>query len=285
MFEVKVQDYDFRVDPSNPNHPSTMFMNMIPPGSRVLEVGCANGALSEYLTRQLGCEVVGVEWNSQAALQAGRYCTHVIVGDVEKDALDRAEGRFDAITFGNVLEHLVSPGTVLKRCRPLLSSRGFVLISVPNVAHYTLRLSLLRGRFDYQQRGMLDHTHLRFFTLRTARRMLIDAGYQIAAFDTPYSMRGARLVRKCKPLETFLKRHLTTLIANGFVFKAVPDSQRAGRPPPTRSFADSRGVLAGYDLVGRLQDCGGSAPCRTQGTARLDCHFELQRRAGHTQLP
>lgn len=233
MFEVKVQDYDFRVDPSNPNHPLTMFMNMIPPGSRVLEVGCANGALSEYLTRQLGCEVVGVEWNSQAALQAGRYCTHVIVGDVEKDALDRAEGRFDAITFGDVLEHLVSPGTVLKRCRQLLSSRGFVLISVPNVAHYTLRLSLLRGRFDYQQRGMLDHTHLRFFTLRTARRMLIDAGYQIAAFDTPYSMRGARLVRKCKPLETFLKRHLTTLIANGFVFKAVPDGQWPDdlRPP------------------------------------------------------
>ena len=83
----------------------------------------------------------------EAALQAERHCTHVIVGDVEKDALDRAEGRFDVITFGDVLEHLVSPGTVLSRCRHLLSDRGFVLISVPNVAHYTVRLRLLRGRF------------------------------------------------------------------------------------------------------------------------------------------
>lgn len=226
MFEVRVQDYDFRIDPSNPNSTATKFIQMIPSGGRVLEVGCANGALSEYLTRQLGCEVVGIELNPEAAFQAERGCSRVIVGDVEKDALDRAEGKFDVITFGDVLEHLVSPGTVLSRCRHLLSSKGFVLISIPNVAHYTVRLRLLGGQFDYQQQGPLDHTHLRFFTLRTARQMLADSGYRILAFDIAYAMRGARLVRRCRPLESFLKRHLTRLIGCQFIFKAVPDSER-----------------------------------------------------------
>jgi methionine biosynthesis protein MetW len=226
MFEVGLQDYDFRIDPSNANSPITKFIQMIPRGSRVLEVGCANGALSAYLTRELACEVVGIELNPEAAYQAERHCSRVIIADVEKDALDRAEGRFDVITFGDLLEHLVSPGTVLSRCRHLLSSTGFVLISVPNVAHYTVRLRLLRGQFDYEHHGLIDHTHLRFFTLRTARQMLADSGYQISAFDIAYAMRGARLVRRCRPLESFLKRHLTGLIGCGFIFKAVPDSER-----------------------------------------------------------
>jgi SAM-dependent methyltransferase len=240
MFEVKVQDYGFRIDPSNANSPATKFIQMIPRGSRVLEVGCANGAFSAYLTRNLACEVVGIELNVEAASQAERHCSRVIVGDVEKDALDRAQGAFDVITFGDVLEHLVSPGTVLSRCRRLLSSKGFVLISIPNVAHYTVRLRLLRGQFDYQPRGLLDYTHLRFFTLRTARQMLADSGYQISAFDIAYAMRGARLVRKCRPVESFLKRHLTALIGCGFIFKAVPDSGWPDDLRPPAQPADQR---------------------------------------------
>jgi methionine biosynthesis protein MetW len=231
LFGVRVQGYDVRIDPSNANSPITKFIEMIPRGSRVLEVGCAKGALSRYLTRELGCDVVGLELNPEAAVEAERHCSHVIVGDIEKDALDRADGVFDVITFGDVLEHLVSPGAVLSRCRHLLSRAGFVLISIPNVAHYTLRLRLLRGHFDYEERGLLDYTHLRFFTLRTARQMLVGSGYRIAAFDVVYAMRGARLVRKFRPVESFLKRHLTALIGCGFVFKAVPDNERASFCP------------------------------------------------------
>ena len=221
MFEERVQDYSFQIDPSDPNNARTKFIRMIPRGSRVLEVGCANGSLAGYLTQHLGCEVVGIELNPEAAREAEFHCSHIIVGDVERGALDRAEGIFDVITFGDVLEHLVLPGAVLSRCRSLLSDEGFLLLSIPNVAHYMLRFRLLLGQFDYEQYGLLDRTHLRFFTLRTARQMLAESGYRISEFDIVYAVHGGRIIRRCGPLERFLKRHLTGLIGNQFIFKAT----------------------------------------------------------------
>jgi SAM-dependent methyltransferase len=169
----------------------------------------------------MGCEVVGIELNPEAAKRAAQHCATVIVGDVEKDALERLTGKFDVITFGDVLEHLVCPGAVLLRSRAYLTENGCVLVSLPNVAHYTIRLRLLLGRFDYEQCGLMDHTHLRFFTLRTAKRMLEEAGYAICDFDVVHEMRGTRLLRRYKRLESFIKRHFATLIALQFVFKAV----------------------------------------------------------------
>ncbi len=230
MFDHRVQSYDFRVDPSNSNNPTAKFISFIPRGSRVLEVGCANGALSAYLTRKLDCEVVGIELNSEAARLAERHCSRVIVDDVEKGALDEARGKFDVITFGDVLEHLVLPGSVLARCRGLLSKGGFVLVSVPNVAHYSVRLRLFRGQFDYEQYGLLDRTHLRFFTARTARRMLADSGYRIASFDIVCAMRGWRFVKKYALLQSFVKRRLTGIVGYQLIYKAVPCAEDCGVP-------------------------------------------------------
>ena len=234
MFEEIVQNYPFKIDPTESNNPATKFINLIPRGSRVLEVGCANGALSAYLTQQMNCEVVGIELNPEAAKLAEQHCSCVILGDVEKDALDRAHGKFDVITFGDVLEHLVVPGAVLARCRKLLRSRGFILISIPNVAHYSVRFRLLWGRFDYQQYGLLDRTHLRFFTLRTAKQMLAESGYQISAFDVVCAVRGWQFVQKCGPLESVLKQRLAGLVGYQLIFRASPLQDRHckvdGRP-------------------------------------------------------
>ncbi len=221
MFDHRLGFYDLRVDPANSNHPHSKFIRMVGSRRRVLEVGCATGYLSAYLSRQLGCEVVGIELNPQAAELARQHCASVIVGDVEKDAFKSLTGLFDVILFGDVLEHLVCPGAVLSLCKDYLAQNGCVLISIPNIAHYSIRMHLLLGRFNYQEQGLLDRTHLRFFTLRTARQLIEEAGYEIADFDVVYYMRGMRLVQSSGRLERFLKRHFAELIGVQFIFRIV----------------------------------------------------------------
>jgi 2-polyprenyl-3-methyl-5-hydroxy-6-metoxy-1,4-benzoquinol methylase len=95
--------------------------------------------------------------------------------------LPRLEGRlFDKILLLDVLEHLPRPELILAACRKLLAPDGHILVSVPNVANITVRLMLLAGRFEYTERGILDRTHLRFYTRRTARRLVEQAGYAVA---------------------------------------------------------------------------------------------------------
>ena len=221
MFEEQPFVYDFVVDPTLQNTSTAKFIQLIGPRKRVLEVGCANGRLSAYLTQELDCEVIGIEMNLEAVRRAELRGTSVINADVEKDALDRVTGLFDVITFGDVLEHLRSPGAVLLRCKDRLAENGFVLVSIPNVAHYRVRLDLLRGRFDYQPTGLMDRTHLRFFTLRSARQLLIDAGYTIQVSDIVYEFRGDRFVRPGSRLESIVKRRLAGLVAMQFIFKAA----------------------------------------------------------------
>ena len=109
------------------------------------------------------------------AAQARGKCRELIVGDVADAVVGRSD-RFDAIVFGDVLEHLNDPLAALRLAIASLAPAGLVLVSVPNVAHLFVRLSLLLGRFDYADRGILDRTHLRFFTRRTFLSLLAEAG-------------------------------------------------------------------------------------------------------------
>lgn len=172
--------YDFAPDLTSDNAHAHQ-LRAVPPGARVLELGCATGYLSRYLKEERGCRVVGVELDPDAAERARAHCERVVVGDL--DQLDLAalldEGSFDVILCGDVLEHLKAPGRVLAAARRLLAPRGRVVATIPNVAHGDLRLALLAGRFDYQRLGLLDETHLRFFTLTGVRALFEDAGYAV----------------------------------------------------------------------------------------------------------
>ena len=169
---------------------------------RVLELGCATGYMSEVL-RARGCYVVGVERDPLMAELAEQRCDRLIVGDL--DLLDLAEElageRFDVIVAADVLEHLRDPLQVLRSLRPLLAENGYLVASIPNVAHGSVRLALLEGRFPYQERGLLDRTHLRFFTRESIGQLLEDAGFLIsdmvrhelilAASEVPFEGNGA----------------------------------------------------------------------------------------------
>jgi cyclopropane fatty-acyl-phospholipid synthase-like methyltransferase len=137
--------------------------------------------MSEVLTKRLGCSVTGVELSPESAESARRHCEKVVVGDAETLDLERAlDGAlFDAVVFADVLEHLREPGTVLHRLRPLLAEGGAVIASIPNVAHASVRLALLAGEFRYREAGLLDRTHLRFFTRESIQDLFEASGYLV----------------------------------------------------------------------------------------------------------
>jgi 2-polyprenyl-3-methyl-5-hydroxy-6-metoxy-1,4-benzoquinol methylase len=159
-------------------------VDMIGRGKRVLEFGCATGYMSRYL-RDAENRVTGIEIDATMAEEARAFCDHVIEVDLDITSLDDIlpDAVFDVLAFGDVLEHLRDPWRVLDASRRLLAPGGYVVISIPNIAHGNVRLSLLKGSFEYEEFGLLDNTHLRFFTLRSVRELCLRAGYEVVQTD------------------------------------------------------------------------------------------------------
>ena len=169
--------YDLTVDPDAENNTHAFALEMIGHNKTVLEVGCATGYFTKVLAER-GCKVVGMELDPDAANVAEQWAERVVVGNADDaEAWDLVDDEsFDVITFGDVLEHLGDPLAVLRTAVRKLKPSGFVVTSLPNVAHGDVRLSLLHGAFRYRETGLLDRTHVRFFTLETARELLREAG-------------------------------------------------------------------------------------------------------------
>jgi len=158
-----------------------LVLEAVPDGARVLDVGCASGYLAQRM-KQHGCVVTGVEPDPEAAAAARAHCAAVFEGDIEQpDTRAALPGDQDAVVFADVLEHLRDPLGTLTFARTLLAPGGRAVISLPNIAHWTGRRALLRGRFPYADHGLFDQTHLRFFTRASARALADDAGYSILA--------------------------------------------------------------------------------------------------------
>jgi 2-polyprenyl-3-methyl-5-hydroxy-6-metoxy-1,4-benzoquinol methylase len=156
-------------------------IRLIPAGaSKILEIGCGAGMTGKLL-KELGFEeIVGIEVVEEVARKAIPYYDRVIVGDVEKVMLPYEKGHFDCILYGDVLEHLVEPWRVLKEHNALLKPGGTIVCSIPNIRHYRItRRLLFKGKWEYQESGILDRTHLRFFTLASMKNMVTDSGFEI----------------------------------------------------------------------------------------------------------
>jgi SAM-dependent methyltransferase len=148
----------------------------------VLEIGCGAGHTLDLIKRLNMCEsTVGIEIYPNAAESARARVDEVYQLDIENEVVPVSLGRFDLILFLDVLEHLVNPWGVLKRIRRLhLNEGGKIIISLPNVRHFTCVLPLLlRGEFSYQERGILDETHLRFFTRSSGAQLIQSAGLHV----------------------------------------------------------------------------------------------------------
>lgn len=204
-------------------------------GRRLLDVGAADGLLSRQLT-QRGWRVTAIEGDPALAQAGARHCERMIPVNLDRE-IPVGEGPFDVIVYGDVLEHLVDPLRVLVELDRCLVPGGFVIVSLPNIAHLWIRLLLLVGRFDYLDRGILDHSHLRFFTERSMRAMLADAGLSIERFTaTPAPLYQIlpvswhrRWVAATHSINAVIARKVPRLLGYQFIVLAHP-KDAAERP-------------------------------------------------------
>jgi 2-polyprenyl-3-methyl-5-hydroxy-6-metoxy-1,4-benzoquinol methylase len=165
------------------------------------------------------CVVTGVEVDAEAAKRARDYCKEVHVLDLNSyDWIKSLNGKdFDVVLLGDVLEHLIDPASVLMQIRTLLDNEGYVVISLPNLVHWITRLRILLGQFNYQPTGTLDHTHLRFFTVKTARKLIEGSGFRIMRFRPAI---GGRMSGHLRPIWQCLALLLPGLFAFQLLFEA-----------------------------------------------------------------
>jgi len=200
---------------------------LVAPNTVVLDVGCASGYLMEHLRREKGCRCIGIEPDPDAAARASSRGFEVI-GASAADALGilGPDRQFDHIIFGDVLEHMSEPLGILTQFSSRLSMDGLVVVSLPNVVSLHARLRLAFGIWRYEDMGIFDRTHLRFFTIKTGRELLSDAGLCVVSerFVGPLTFYGGRRL-------AFLTGLRPQLLANGMVFGA----RLAGLPRGLRS--------------------------------------------------
>lgn len=173
MYELKLDRYS--------SHSAILRLVGEGRGRRLLDVGAAAGLLSRLFT-QRGWRVTAIERDPAAAAAGRPYCERMIVADVAR-GIPPLDEMFDVIVYGDVLEHLVDPLRVLVALNERLAPGGEVVLSIANVAHLWVRLSLLLGRFEYADRGILDRTHVRFFTERSLRALLSEAGLRLVHLE------------------------------------------------------------------------------------------------------
>ena len=170
----------------DPNSSLSKILNLIPTVSfgHALDVGCSTGYFAKLLS-QKGYKVSGVEINEDSAKKAEQFCSRVVIADLDKVLISSLfdSGTFDLIVYGDVLEHLKNPWLVLQESRKLLNENGYIVASIPNIAHGAICLSLLNGQFNYSSYGLLDNSHIRFFTKDSIISLFEKSGYRIEELD------------------------------------------------------------------------------------------------------
>ena len=176
--------YSYEID-LNADTTASRILHLVGQGKRILECGCGPGHMTRVLVEHFRCEVIGIEIDKEAAKEAEIFCHRVICGDLDILNLEECLGekKFDVVMFADVLEHLKDPGRSLKQAHKILAPDGHVVVSIPNIAYAGLLADLLQGRFRYREKGLLDATHLRFFTAEGLRELLTKKGYFIATWD------------------------------------------------------------------------------------------------------
>lgn len=182
----------------------SMVLPWIQPSDFVLDVGCATGYFGSYISKELGATVVGVDYYDKHIEQAGNtgcyselFCLDL---NTVTNELDKYIGAFDKIVVLDVLEHTNDPQSVLKTLTRLLKRNGQLIASVPNVSHGSIKCKIMLNAFEYEDKGILDRTHLRFFSLSSFVAMLSSLSLRVQDMDYVLSNKFAsKAFRRCVP--------------------------------------------------------------------------------------
>ena len=174
--------YDYHTD--DPHEVAGILQALMPECVRVLDVGCGTGSVAVIANYNKRNSVLGIEPDAARANVAASRGIDTTCGYLDPDFITK-KGPFDVVVLSDVLEHLASPDEMLNLAGSALKPGGILLVSVPNVAHWSIRLNLLLGRFDYTDFGLCDSTHLRWFTRRTIQALVATHGFEV--LDTRYT--------------------------------------------------------------------------------------------------
>jgi methionine biosynthesis protein MetW len=231
--------YEAKGSPSSSHRRILGWLAGRPPG-RVLDLGCGDGHLAGEL-RAAGHEVVGVDATATSGVKEA--VDRFVQADLDLGMPPEVSGPFDVVVCADVLEHLRRPELVLDELHRLLAPSGVVVASVPNFAHWYPRLRVLVGRFDYDRRGILDHTHVRFFTRRSFEHLVREHGWRIARRDytglplevserggsrRPDHVADGALRRWARRADAAGVRGRPTLFAYQFLYQLVPAQRVSG---------------------------------------------------------
>lgn len=261
-------------------------VRLVGTGKHVLELGCSTGYMSRVLWER-GCRVVAVEVDAEAARRAKPFCERVIVGDIERLDLPRVLGkrRFDVVVAADFLEHLKDPLTLLRGLKPFLSDGGYVVSSLPNVAHGSVRLALLGGRFPSAETGLLDRTHLHFYTHQSIEALFDAADFAVArlerqmlplaASEVPYDATrvSAELLRALSTDDDALTYQYITVAypLPGDVLEHIRDRLRHASVEAADLRASKETLAAERDAL-----LGAAAPLQTQNEGLTSANEELR---------
>jgi 2-polyprenyl-3-methyl-5-hydroxy-6-metoxy-1,4-benzoquinol methylase len=162
-------------------NPRSEMIGFIPENAKkILDVGCGEGFFGYKLKREINAKIWGIEIDRTAAESAQKKLDKVMVGDISKTIIELPDTYFDCVIFNDVLEHLIDPFTILIRIKRKLSKNGLVISSIPNIRYYDqVKSLLLKKEWKYEDSGILDKTHLRFFTKKSILDMFESTGYDI----------------------------------------------------------------------------------------------------------
>ena len=189
---------------------------------KILDVGCAKGNLFHLLPKE-GVDYIGIEPFKEDYLDAKNKGIQVIYADAEV-GIAKIKKHFDVVVFADVLEHLTNPEKVLLETKSILNKKGHVIISVPNVAHFSTRFLLLFGQWNYTDRGILDRTHLKFFTRRSLIQLMENNGFEIARWEytpIPIESLSVGIPQKLFGIVDFINYLITKLYPKVFAFQLI----------------------------------------------------------------
>lgn len=171
----------YRYDIFSPNEFETHMLafKLIESNKKILDIGCATGYMAKSLLAKK-CETYGVDYDQNALKKAEKYCKKTFRADLnEVKTLPFPKKTFDYVLLMDVIEHLTNSDNILSLLKQYLKKDGKLIISVPNIAHASIRWSLMTGKFDYTSTGILDQTHVHFYTQKSFEQKLKDAGFEI----------------------------------------------------------------------------------------------------------
>lgn len=235
------------------NTTAGIIFNLVGKNKDVLEIGCASGVQSRILKELLGCRVIGVEINAEAAEEARQYCEKVYTGNIEQlDLASLAEGReFDVVLCADVLEHLLTPVKMLEKVKEILKDDGYVVASVPNVVHASVVFQMAKGVFEYTDYGLLDDSHIRFFTQKTICETFFKAGLRVENLErvlcTPTSteLNVAIRTRQDRKMMQYILENNPESLTYQYVLKASkvkPGGEGATFPHGAANLADAQNL-------------------------------------------